>query len=82
MRAFALPQTAHKRSLSFCGKRRYRDEARAREVVANARFHQRRIAREQALYGYGDAAVARVVRRECRIYYCIACSGWHTTSRA
>lgn len=75
-----LPDMTPRRRCSLGGKRRFRDEAQAKEVVMQARFDRRRIARERALYG--TVICRRGIRRhECRAYPCSVCGGWHTTSR-
>lgn len=49
-----------------CGKVRFPDEFSANWALYNARFKHRR---------------GNENRRECRVYHCPVCQGWHLTSR-
>lgn len=49
------------------GKRRYRDQSQARDALGVAAWQR---------------ATGNRRRRECRVYRCPACGGWHLTSVA
>lgn len=73
-RRVANRQTSQKRHLGQCsvsGKVRFRDKREALDALHQAVAERRRMVE--------DGKPSR--RRECRVYACPSCNGWHLTSQ-